>query len=105
MSELDDLKNKLSSEDNDLKAIGIYTKILREERNLRFDNFKDVLLKEGFNITEYPDKGKFTIEPTEFGIIDFYPKANKVLIRKQNKWIPAGYSWIQKTLIKGTPPQ
>jgi hypothetical protein len=96
-----DLRKQAESEENDLKAMGLYTKVLREERFERFENYKDKLLQAGYNLTEYESQGKFMIEPTEFGIIDYYPKSNKVLIRKTNTWLPAGLRWIIVSLLNG----
>lgn len=94
-----ELRKQSESEENDLKAMGLYTKVLREERSERFENYKDKLLKAGYNLTEFEAKGKFTIEPTNFGIVDYYPKSNKVLIRKENKWITGGLRWIIGSLL------
>lgn len=89
-----------ASEDNDLKSLGLYNKALREKRLERFENYKEELLTLGHKIREFEGQGKFMIENTKFGIIDYYPKANKVLIRKDNKWIYGGLRWIIKNLIK-----
>jgi TPP-dependent 2-oxoacid decarboxylase len=96
-----ELIKQAESEENDLKSMGLYTKILREERAERFENYKDKLLQAGYNLTEFESQGKFTIEPTKFGIIDYYPKSNKVLIRKENKWITGGLRWIIGGLLNG----
>lgn len=93
-----ELKKQADSEDNDFKAIGLYTKVLKEERAERFENYKEKLLNSGYNLTEFEAQGKFTIEPTKFGIVDYYPKSNKVLIRKENKWITGGLRWIISNL-------
>ena len=53
------------------------------------------------NLTEYEAQGKVTIYPTKFGIVDFYPKSNKILIRKENKWITGGLRWIISSLLNG----
>ena len=46
---------------------------------------------------------KFTIDTDaqeeKFGVIDYFPKANKVLIRKDNKWIKPGLKWIITNLL------
>ena len=36
-----ELRKQAESEENDLKAMGLYTKVLREERSERFENYKD----------------------------------------------------------------
>ena len=96
-----DLRNKAELEENDFKAMGLYAKVFRKERKERFENYKDKLLQKGYNLTEFETQGKFTIEPTKFGIIDYYPKSNKVLIRKENKWITGGLRWIIGSLLNG----
>ena len=96
-----ELRKQAESEENDFKAMGLYTKVLREERSERFENYKDKLLQAGYNLTEFEVQGKFTIEPTKFGIVDYYPKSNKVLIRKENKWITGGLRWIIGSLLNG----
>ena len=101
MKKSEQLRQEAQAEENDFKAMGIYRKVLREERLERFENYIDVLLERGFNLTFYEQQGKTTIETdSKFGIIDYYPKANKVLIRKQNKWITGGLKWIINNLIK-----
>jgi TPP-dependent 2-oxoacid decarboxylase len=95
-----ELRKQAEIEENDLKALGLYTKVLREERFERFENYKDKLLQAGYNLTEFESQGKFTIEPTKFGVVDFYPKSNKILIRKNNKWITGGIKWIINNLLK-----
>jgi hypothetical protein len=39
------------------------------------------------------DSSRYIIH-TDNGIIDYYSKANKILIRKENKWIKPGLQWI-----------
>lgn len=49
---------------------------------------------------DFNNQGKINIEPTNYGIIDYYPKSNKILIGKKNKWIEGGLYWIRNTLLK-----
>lgn len=53
----------------------------------------------GYKIEEHEKQGKFSINTITKGIIDYYPKANKILIRNKNKWISDGLNWIKTTLI------
>ena len=46
-----------------------------------------------------PIQGKIEINTDEFGIVDFFPKANKVLRRNINKWVHPGLKWIKDNLI------
>lgn len=44
--------------------------------------------------------GKYTIDTqSEIGIIDFFPKSNRVLIRKYNKWEDYGLKWIVLNML------
>lgn len=44
---------------------------------------------------------KITIDTQsdEFGIVDYFVKANKILIRKDNKWEEHGLRWIENNLM------
>lgn len=93
------LKQEVITEGNDLKILGKYTKVLREERFEKFGDYREALLRKGCDIVEHESQGKFTIDNTSFGIIDYYPKANKVLIRKDNDWKKPGLKWIITNLL------
>ncbi len=98
MRESDKIKRALSEEDNDSKALGLHCKLIREERSDKFeDNFLSKL-KESFKVDYDANMGRYSITSDD-GIIDFYPKANKVLIRKKNKWVKPGLNWLLKNLL------
>ena len=42
---------------------------------------------------------KFTITTTNFGIIDIFPKANRLLVRKDNRWHSGAVRWIINNLL------
>jgi hypothetical protein len=92
--------DELNENDNDFKYLNLEKKKTRAKRAERFDKLKKQLTDAGYEITEHPSQGKYTITPTDYGIIDFYPKANKVLIRKINQWKPDGYHWLIHKLIR-----
>lgn len=56
-------------------------------------------LLEIFEVHERPN-GSFTFETKEFGIMDFFPKANKLLVRKNNDWKSPGLEFIKKNILK-----
>lgn len=95
------LRQQAAQEENDIKAFGIGGKVIREERNERFlENYLPAL-KAKYEV--YPrENGSYTIDETEFGVVDYFPKANKILIRKNNKWIDAGMKWMKKNLLTDT---
>jgi len=103
MKKSEELKQQADQEENDLKAMGIYNKSLREHRSEKFVTIHlSVLQQKGYDIVE--DNHKYTIDTDsqeiKFGIIDYFPKANKLLVRKKNKWIKPGLPWIIKNLIQ-----
>jgi hypothetical protein len=104
MKKSDELRDQANREDNDLKAMGLYNKSLREGRLERFeDTHLTQLLRAGYDVAHIEEQGKYTIDTdiqeTKYGLVDYYPKANKILIRKQNKWIKPGLKWIIKNLL------
>lgn len=102
MKKSEQYKELASQEDNDLIAMGHMNKALREERTERFEENWLEKLSEKCDVTQRILQGchTFTIEP--YGTIDYYPKANKLLIRKDNKWIKPGLKWIVTNIINGT---
>lgn len=95
----EEYKKQAEQEENDFKALSLYNKSLREGRLERFQqSFLPVLLKKGYEVAE--DNHKYTIETNDmFGVIDFFPKKNNLLIRKDNKWIKSGLTWIIEHLL------
>lgn len=93
------LELEASAEENDIKAFALHNKSLREKRAERSALYIEKLKAAGFTTTEYPEQGKITIEPTKFGTVDYYARSNKILIRKQNKWLNGGANWILKNLL------
>lgn len=105
MKRSDELRQQAQAEENDIKTYGIYTKVYgiytkREERAEKFPEYVEFLLKKGFDVTYHESQGKYTIDPTDYGTVDYYPKVNKGLIRKDNKWIKPGLRWIVTNLLK-----
>lgn len=88
-------------EDNDIKSLGHFTKMLREKRHENFSDSYLIVLNEKFKVEFDEASFKYTVHTGDkFGIIDYFPKVNKVLIRKQNKWVKPGLKWIVQKLIK-----
>ncbi|MCJ7802738.1 MAG: hypothetical protein MUP82_10325 [Candidatus Marinimicrobia bacterium] len=73
----------------------------KQFRSDRLQNFKEkwlpILLRE-VEVSER-ENGSYTFELPEFGIIDFFPKANNLLIRKNNEWKKPGLEWLIKNVI------
>ena len=104
MKKSEALKKAAEAEDNDLKALGLMTGSLREGRLERFtETYLPQLLKMGFDIAQDDEMFRYTIDTEmggkQFGIVDYYPKANNLCIRKTNKWEKPGLKWIVENLL------
>lgn len=92
--------SKAQQEENDFKFLSEWKKSLREARLEKSISYLEELEKQGAIISN--DNFKFTIDTqnSKYEVIDYFPKANKILIRKQNKWIQPGLAWLIKNLLK-----
>lgn len=97
MKESEKLKQQSAEEDNDLIAMGIGKKIIREERIEKFEEkwLKKFQLKFGDNINWVPTMYCYRINDNG-KIIDFYPKANKLFIKEKNNWVKPGLKFLVK---------
>ena len=84
-------------EDNDFKSFALLCKALRESRSEKFIDGWLEPLSIRYNIIS--QDYKYTITTEDYGILDYFPKANKLLIRKENKWIKPGLKWIINNLF------
>lgn len=93
------LKKQADEADHDLRALGLMTGAIREARLERFEEkYLPILLKQGIDITHDEKNHCYIFECSE-GLVNFYPKANKLLIRKKNQWIKPGLQWIVKHVV------
>lgn len=97
--ESDYIREQLNETDNDLRGLGLGKQLIRAERNEKFEDellpkFQDKL---GESIFKDNKKCCYTIRFCG-ETYDFYPKANKVLIRSISKWKTAGLNYLIKTL-------
>ena len=98
MKESEKLILSSQQEDNDTKSFALQCKALRESRNERFVEDWLPLLSKRYNVVE--NNNKYTITTQDYCIIDYFTKANKALIRKDNNWIKPGLKWIIANLTK-----
>jgi hypothetical protein len=96
MKKSEELRIEAGGIDSDIKYLGVANKIMREERMERFIEKYLPLLEKKAMVTIIDLKDKIVINNGQFGVIDFYPKANKILIRSKNKWIKPGLQWLIK---------
>jgi hypothetical protein len=98
MKKSEELRLASQQEDNDIKSFALLCQVLRESRSEKFiEDYLPVLIK------RYPvearTNGSYSITTQDHGIIDYFPKANKLLIRKDNNWIKPGLKWIINNLL------
>lgn len=102
MKKSEELRIEANKEDNDFSFFNKIKKAKRQEKVEIFEeNYLDKILDKGFDVTPF-DGIKVTISNVsdEIGIIDFFPKANRLLVRKQNKWFSNGVNWIENNILK-----
>lgn len=102
MKESERLRKKAQETDNDLSALGVYTKVLRAERNERWeDNWLEIFQKH-FTVT-INKNGSYCILVEE-GKMDYYPRSNRLLLRWENDWKSAGLRWMIKHYLDKVKP-
>jgi hypothetical protein len=100
MKSSEHIRDKFLTEENDLKALGIGKKLIREERLERFEEEWLEKITNSSKVVQYQIlDGKYVFWMADGNIIDFYPKANKLLIRRKNKWIKPALKWLIENLI------
>lgn len=83
--------------DNDFVNFRLACEALRMSRSERFRDYLP-LLEVRYDV-EKRENGSFVINSGDFGKVDFFPKCNKVLIRKDNRWLKPGLRWILNNLL------
>lgn len=85
---------------DDFRAFREYQREIREKKYNKFCS-KILPKLQGAENVVYIERSmeKFTITTTNFGVIDIFPKANRLLIRKDNKWYSKATQWIIDNLL------
>lgn len=72
----------------------------KSARNKRLLDFRAHVLEgimDVYNV-EKRDNGSYTIDTQNFGVLDLYPKADKLLFREDGRWIKGGIEWVCNNL-------
>ena len=102
MKQSEKYRQEAQESDSDFRAMSLYNKSLREARLERFeDGYKELLEAKQCIVTPF-NGSKIVIDTQtdKYGILDYFPKANKVLIRKKSQWKNAGLRWLQNNILK-----
>ena len=94
MKRSEELKLAAQQEESEIKSYAYQCKALREQRSENFIQDWLPLLQSRFTVGI--NNHKYSIHAGSLGIIDYFPKGDKVLYRKKNTWIRPGLPWIIK---------
>ena len=95
MKESELIKEQAGQEENDLKYMGLMQKAIRAERSERFEDIWLSRLEQKTKVEKRPN-GSYSFEMEGMGMVDYYPKANRLLIRRKNEWIKPALHFIIK---------
>lgn len=83
------------------KEFGEFVKELRENK---YEFFKSEVLPKIIDSEEVENINEecfsFAVTTKNYGVIDIFPKANKIRIRRKNKWVKPILPWLRKYIIK-----
>lgn len=48
---------------------------------------------------EKRENGSWSLEHSKYGTIDIFPKKQRLLIRRENKWHSNAFNWINENLL------
>lgn len=74
------------------------TKDLRKTNEYNFETYVLEGLRMVYEVTFKKRQGLYTIRKTQFGSIDIYPKADKLMFHDSGKWINRGAEWLCNNL-------
>jgi hypothetical protein len=100
MKESERIKTEMMNDtsDNDFRAANYLHKIERAKRKELFEDTLLQGLKLKYDVIEIDNR--FEIITEKYGRLIYYPKANSLLISRDNVWIKRfGDKWLNKYLI------
>lgn len=102
MKESEKYRQLAQESESDFRALALHTKALREARLERFeDGYKELLeAKQCIVIPFNGSKIVIDTQTNKYGILDYFPKANKILIRNKSQWKNAGLRWLHDNILK-----
>lgn len=75
-----------------------YIKKTRRDNQERFETLWLDTFEERYNMV-LRENGSYTIDESKYGTVDYWPKKDKVLVRKNNRWINNGLKWLVYNLL------
>lgn len=101
MKKSEELMIQANQAEDNFKYMALYSKSIRQKRLENFeDNYSYRLIEKNCLVKQYDgQKVVINTQTEEWGIVDFFPMADKVLIRKENAW-RTGFNWLDKYILK-----
>jgi hypothetical protein len=96
MKKSEQLLQEAQSAEKDYDSMRLHHKALREKRSETFEERWLQLLLTKTSVEHDLKSGKYEMYHLRLGTIDFFPKSNRILIRKENKWYSRGLQWLIK---------
>jgi len=104
MKESDRIKKEMMEDnsDNDYRDVNYLRKIERAERKEKFEDKWLQALLQKTNVLYEARTARYEMFHPRLGTLYFYPKANRILIRAENKWYSRGLQWLIKNFELNT---
>lgn len=83
----------------DWEGMRIARKKDRAHNENLFDNEAKEKLIEMYDTKYNENQNKYTFDTFKFGLVDYFPRRNKLYIRKWNKYLYNGLAFIKKHMI------
>jgi len=97
------LKIQADEEENDFRFWNIHHKAIREERIETFDEFFLPKIKDSHLVSvveSRPDQSLYLIKFSDGVEVAYYPKKDRLCIKKGNQWKCNGRTWIMNKIQK-----
>lgn len=100
MKKSEELFKEANEHENDYKSWNLYSKAKRQKKFEMFEENILPILKEKYQVEYSEQFYKFIIDTgNNYGVIDYFAKSNKILIRQTNTWIKVDdLNWLIKNL-------
>ena len=90
----------MSSEEHNDYGLRHTRRSLREERDKKFAEWLPTLKEKCISIEYNEKQWCYFIEHSKYGMIKFFPKANKVFQIRKEKWIKPGLRWLVQNILQ-----
>lgn len=74
----------------------------RTRNNNIFNGVFREKLMDMYETTYNENQNKYTFDTYKFGLVDFWPKSNKLYVRRWNKYFENGRGFMYKHMINGS---